>query len=260
MSKDIRILDQFRLDGHTALITGGNRGLGIEMAKGLAEAGANIAILSRDAAKNEAAAALLTEAYGVKTLSLVCDVTDEHEVQQAVSATVETFGKIEILINSAGINARGNMDELSLADFERVMQVNVSGAWLASRAVTPLMKQQGYGRIIHIGSILSLIGMPGRTPYASSKGAVLMMTKAMALELAKDGITVNAILPGPFATEMNLPLTQDPVKYADFLSKLPLGRWGELHEIRGLALYLASPASSFMTGSGITIDGGWTSQ
>lgn len=260
MSNEPRILDQFNLKGHTALITGGNRGLGIEMAKGLAEAGANIVILSRDAAKNEAAAALLTDTYGTKALPLVCDVTDEQQVEQAVSTAAATFGTLEILINSAGINVRGSMAQLSRADFDQVMQVNVTGSWLLSRAVTPLMKQQGYGRIIHMGSILSLIAMADRTPYASSKGAILMMTKAMALELAKDGITVNAILPGPFATEMNLPLTEDPVKYADFLTKLPLGRWGALHEIRGLALYLASPASSFMTGSGVSIDGGWTSQ
>lgn len=260
MSNDIRILDQFNLSGHTALISGGNRGLGIEMAKGLAEAGANIVILSRDAAKNETAATLLSDTYGVATLPLVCDVTDEQQVEQAVAAAVAAFGTIEILINSAGINARGSMAQLSRADFDQVMQVNVTGSWLLSRAVVPHMQQQRYGRIIHMGSILSLIAMADRTPYASSKGAVLMMTKAMALELAKDGITVNAILPGPFATEMNLPLTEDPVKYADFLTKLPLGRWGALHEIRGLALYLASPASSFMTGSGVSIDGGWTSQ
>jgi gluconate 5-dehydrogenase len=122
------------------------------------------------------------------------------------------------------------------------------------------MKRNGYGRIINIASMLSIVGMAERTPYATSKGAVLQMTRALAIELARDKITVNAILPGPFATEMNLPLTNDPEKYAAFVSKIPIGRWGELHEIGGLALYLASRASSYVTGAAFSIDGGWSAQ
>ena len=141
-----------------------------------------------------------------------------------------------------------------------MQRVNVTGTWLACREVVPVMKRNGYGRIINIASMLAVVAIPERTPYATSKGAVLQMTRALAIELARDKITVNAIMPGPFATEMNLPLTQDPEKYAAFIARIPMGRWGELHEIGGLALYLASPASSYVTGAGFAIDGGWVAQ
>ena len=170
------------------------------------------------------------------------------------------FGKIDILINSAGINIRGRIEDLSLDDFNKVMEVNVTGSWLACRAVIPGMKKNGWGRIINIGSMLSLIGMADRTPYATSKGAILQLTRTLAIEVAKDGINVNAILPGPFGTDINLPIRNDPEKYKAFISKVPLGRWGELHEIGGIALYLSSPASGFVTGACFSIDGGWVAQ
>jgi NAD(P)-dependent dehydrogenase (short-subunit alcohol dehydrogenase family) len=254
------ILDQFKLTGQTALIFGGNRGLGLEIGKALAEAGAQVAIAARDVQRNEAARAQIAGDYGRSCLSLACDVTDAGQIEAAVAGAASEFGRIDILVNSAGINIRGPIEQVTPADFEQVMRVNVTGTWLACRAAVPHMKRAGYGRIINIASMLAVVAIPERTLYATSKGAVLQFTRALAIELAREKITVNAIMPGPFATEMNLPLTNDPEKYAAFLSKIPMGRWGELHEIGALALFLASPASSYVTGAAFTIDGGWTAQ
>jgi NAD(P)-dependent dehydrogenase (short-subunit alcohol dehydrogenase family) len=264
------ILDLFSLKGRVALVVGGNRGLGLSMAKALAEAGATIAIAARDETKNREAAAFIRRIYpkaapGGETaagycLSVECDVCKADSIASAVSQVVAQAGKIDILINSAGINIRGPIEQLSPEDFNKVQQVNVTGSWLAAREVVPIMKANGYGRIINIGSMLSVIAIPERTPYATSKGAILQLTRSLAIELARDSINVNAILPGPFATDMNLPLLEDPAKYQAFISKVPMGRWGDLHEIGGIALYLASPASSYTTGACISVDGGWVSQ
>jgi len=170
------------------------------------------------------------------------------------------LGKVDILINNAGINIRGPIQDLSESDWDAVIDTNLKGPWLCARAFGPRMAARGWGRVINMGSILAVIAMPGRTPYASSKAGIVGMTKVLALEWADSGVTVNAICPGVFGTEMNKPLMKDPVKYKEFVAQIPMGRWGEVHELAGAAVYLASNASSYMTGSALFVDGGWTAR
>jgi NAD(P)-dependent dehydrogenase (short-subunit alcohol dehydrogenase family) len=253
-------IKQFDLTGKVAVVTGGSKGLGLGMAAGLASAGAVIMLVNRNAAEGLQAAQELTEDFGTKTSSFSADVSDLKQTQKMVEATLDIFGKIDILINSAGINIRGPIEELTLDDFHKVMHVNVTGTWLCSRAVTPVMKKNGSGKIINLASTLGLVGLQNRTPYASSKGAVVQMTRALALELAPFNINVNAICPGPFLTEMNLPIadTEEGMKFV--IGATALGRWGKLQEIQGAAIFLASDASSYMVGSMLTVDGGWTAR
>lgn len=250
----------FDLKGKNALITGGSKGLGLAMAAGLASAGAQIALVNRNLEEGEAAAESLSKTYGVEAKAYAADVTEAAQINTAVASAQADLGSVDILINSAGINIRGAIDELSHEEFHKVMQVNVDGIWLASKAVVPQMKKKGWGRIINMASTLGLVGLANRTPYATSKGAVVQMTRALGLELAPFNITVNAICPGPFLTEMNIPIagTEEAKKF--IVGATALARWGELKEIQGAALYLASDAGSYMVGSMLTVDGGWTAK
>lgn len=253
-------IKQFDLTNRLAIITGGSKGLGLAMASGLASAGANVALVSRTLEEAQEAAEEIQAQYGTRAIGLQADVRDEKEMEGMAHEAMDQFGRIDILINSAGINIRGPIDELTLEDFSEVMDINVNGTWLASRAVIAHMKQAGSGRIINISSTLGVVGVPNRTPYASSKGAVVQMTRALALELAPFNINVNAICPGPFLTQMNVPIanTEDGKKF--IIGATALQRWGELREIQGAAIFLASDAASYMVGSLITVDGGWTAQ
>ena len=253
-------IKQFDLTGKSAIITGGSKGLGLAMAAGLASAGANVMLVNRNSDEGTQAAKELTATYGTKAISFSADITSREKTEAMAKEAMNTFGRIDILINSAGINIRGPIDEVSFEDFTKVMNVNVNGTWLCSRAVTPYMKKNKSGRIINMASTLGIVGLANRTPYASSKGAVVQMTRALALELAPFNIMVNAICPGPFLTEMNIPIAEDEATKQFIVGATALGRWGQLREIQGAAIFLASDAGSYMVGSMLTVDGGWTAK
>ena len=250
----------FDLTGRAALVTGGSKGLGHAMAAALASAGADVLITSRHEDEAEEAAAGIAADYGHRAVGIAADVTSPDDCQAAAGRMVAEFGKIDILINNAGVNIRGAIDELEYDEFREVERVNVDGVWLTTRAVVPSMKQARYGRIINIASTLGLVGLENRTPYASSKGAIVQMTRALGLELAPFGIRVNAICPGPFLTPMNEAIADEEQTRRFILGAVALGRWGKLEEIQGAAIFLASEAASYMVGSLVTVDGGWTAR
>jgi NAD(P)-dependent dehydrogenase (short-subunit alcohol dehydrogenase family) len=247
------------LSGRTALITGGSRGLGEAMAVALAASGASIALVARDVARLEKVKAAIVGS-GARAEFFAADVTNEQEVVSTCEAVKKALGPVDILINNAGTNIRKKITDFSLAEFRSVIDSSLTSTFLMSRGVVPHMRGRGYGRIINMTSIMSHVSLPERTAYSSAKAALLGFTRALALELAPEGITVNGISPGPISTDMNAAVMNNPEANRQFLASLPVGRWGKVEEIGALACYLCSEAAGFITGTDILIDGGWTAK
>jgi NAD(P)-dependent dehydrogenase (short-subunit alcohol dehydrogenase family) len=229
------------------------------MALALAGAGAKIALVARDRAKLEETAAAVA-ALGSEAAILIADVTDESQVATTAELVASQFGRVDILINNAGMNIRKPLVEYSLEEWNRVVDTNLTSVFLMCRAMIPLMRGRGYGRILNLTSIMSHVSLPGRSAYSASKAALLGLTRALAQELAPEGITVVGISPGPFATELNTVLMTNPEVNQQFMSNTPLGRWGKVEEIGNLALFLCGEGGAFITGNDILIDGGWTAK
>jgi len=256
----MNVLDRFRLDGRVAVVTGGARGLGRAMADAFASAGASVVLTARNRESAQHAASAVAAESGQRALGLAVDVVDPGAVDGMVAQTLDHFGRLDILVNNAGINIRRPIEQIEIDEWDQVVDTNLKGPWLCCRAVSEPMKRQKWGRVINLSSILGEVGLADRTPYCSSKGGITLLTRTLALEWAKHGINVNALCPGPFATEINRPLMDDPAARATMEAKVPMGRWGEPAELGPAALFLASEASSFVTGATIFVDGGYTAQ
>jgi 2-deoxy-D-gluconate 3-dehydrogenase len=249
----------FELSGRVAVVTGGNGGIGLGMAKGLAKAGARVVVAARDEAKSAAAVREL-QALGCDALALAVDVADERSVEALVAATVAQCGRLDILVNNAGINIRKPAHELALDEWRQVLDVNLTSAFLCSRAVHPHMKAGGGGKIVNIGSMLSLFGASFAPAYGASKGGIVQLTRSLAVAWAADNVQVNAVLPGWVDTALTRTARSQLQGLNErVLSRSPSGRWGTGEDFEGIAVFLCSDASAFITGTAIPVDGGYSS-
>jgi 2-deoxy-D-gluconate 3-dehydrogenase len=250
----------FDLTGRVAIVTGGNGGIGLGMARGLARAGARVVIAARNEAKSKDAVREL-EALGPGARAVATDVTDEAAVRRMVQATLDAFGRLDVLVNNAGTNIRKPPHEVTLAEWRHVLDTNLTSAYLCSHAAYPAMKTAGRGKIINIGSMMSIFGAGFAPAYAASKGGIVQFTKACAVAWAKDDIQVNAVLPGWIDTELTQGARREVQGlHENVLRRTPAGRWGTIDDMSGVAVFLASPASDFVTGTAIPVDGGYSIQ
>lgn len=247
----------FDLTGKAAMVTGSTRGLGEVAAMALAKAGAEVAVCGRSAADLERVASAVKE-LGRDALGCALDVTSKQSIQKGVDRILEHFGRVDILVNNAGINHRVPVLEFPEEAWDLVIDTNLKGYFLVAQAVAPQMLERGYGKIINMSSILGTVALPNQLAYASAKGGVDQMTKVMAIEWAKQGVRVNAIGPTYFETELVAQLRNDPERFNFINERTPMGRWGYPSELEGIVIFLAAPASDFITGQTIYIDGGWT--
>jgi gluconate 5-dehydrogenase len=252
------MIDHFRLDRRRALITGSVRGIGLALARGLAQAGAQVVLNGRDAERARGACALLRD-EGLSVDYSVFDVTDHQAVATAIDALEHRLGPIDILINNAGLQHRQALEDVSAEDWHRLMGTNLDGVFNVSKAVARHMIARQRGKIINIGSVQSELARRSIAPYAASKGAVRMLTRGMCADWAGHGLQINALAPGYFRTDLNQALVDDPA-FCDWLAqRTPAGRWGKVEELCGAAVFLASPASDFVNGQTLFVDGGLTS-
>ncbi len=250
----------FSLEQKVAIVTGGNGGIGKGIARGFASMGADVAIVARNSQKTEAAANEIMEAFGVRCLGLLCDVTDETAVKQMSEKVQQDLGRVDILVNNAGINIRKLPQDYDASDWDQVLAGNLRSAFLCSKSVYPAMKAGGGGKIINIGSMTSIFGGAKLAPYGASKGGIVQMTRSLACAWAEENIQVNAILPGWINTELTKQARKDiPGLNETVIARSPTGRWGEPRELAGAAIFLASPASDFVTGVALPVDGGYSS-
>ena len=253
-------MSAFDLKGRVAVVTGGNGGIGLGMARGMAAAGAAIVVAGRNREKSARAVTEL-EGLGARAVAIEVDVTDEASVTALIHAAAERWGRLDVLVNNAGTNIRKQPQDLTLDEWRRVLDTNLTSAFLASRAAYPGMKAQGGGKIINIGSMMSIFGASFASAYAASKGGMVQFTKALAAAWARDNIQVNAVLPGWIDTELTEGARREvPGLHERVLARTPAGRWGVGDDLAGIAVFLAGRASDFVTGTAIPVDGGFSVQ